>query len=60
MTASKKISVQSRVDLKQLPDGTVTEAFLSFERAYPTKELYDQLKAMTFAFCGMRSRQRAI
>ena len=46
--------------LKQLPDGTVTEAFLSFERAYPTKELYDQLKAMTFAFCGMRSRQRAI
>ncbi|EWH23827.1 anti-sigma factor [Bacillus haynesii] len=30
--------------LKQLPDGTVTEAFLSFERAYPTKELYDQLK----------------
>ncbi|MED1738414.1 anti-sigma factor [Bacillus swezeyi] len=30
--------------LKQLPDGTVAEAFLSFERAYPTRELYEKLK----------------
>ncbi|MBU8787899.1 MULTISPECIES: anti-sigma factor [Bacillus] len=30
--------------LKQLPGGSVTEAFLSFERSYPTDELYDKLK----------------
>ncbi|MGG3622788.1 anti-sigma factor [Bacillus gobiensis] len=30
--------------LKQLPDGTVSEAFLSFDQAYSTKEIYEKLK----------------
>lgn len=31
--------------LNQLPEGTVSEAFLSFDQAYPTNEIYDMLKS---------------
>ncbi|MFN2746857.1 anti-sigma factor [Bacillus sp. z60-18] len=40
----EKSTSKAKAILKQLPDGTVTEAYVSFERSYPTRELYDKLK----------------
>ncbi|NPC92015.1 anti-sigma factor [Bacillus sp. WMMC1349] len=44
-TGIKEKSVaKAETILKKLPNGTVTEAFLSFDRPYPTGELYEKLK----------------
>lgn len=58
--ASEQSTAKAEKTLKTLPEGTVSEVYLSYDRAYPTKEVYNKFKGYDVSFCGMQLKQREI
>ncbi|MEC1436411.1 anti-sigma factor [Bacillus spizizenii] len=48
--ASEQTTAKAEKTLKTLPEGTVSEVYLSYDRAYPTKEVYNKFKGYDVSF----------
>ncbi len=47
---SEQTTSKAEKTLKTLPEGTVSEVYLSYDRAYPTKDVYNKFKGYDVSF----------